>query len=65
VGTLSGQVVGDGLVPVESAFGRHQEPRLALQIPESRQWVGQGVGHLDLLNRLEVNERINGWLTAA
>ncbi|MDX1417141.1 MAG: hypothetical protein R3293_23245, partial [Candidatus Promineifilaceae bacterium] len=32
---------GDGLVPLQSALGRHQDSRLDLGIPESRQWVGR------------------------
>ena len=33
----------DGLVPVESALGRHQDPELTLDFPPDRQWVGLGL----------------------
>lgn len=45
----SGVVLGDGLVPVDSALGRHRDPGRALAFPGSRCWVARGVGHLDLL----------------
>lgn len=64
VGDLGDRLVGDGLVPLASALGRHKEPRRNLDLPESRQWVGVGMGHLDLLVRAEVWERIKGWLAA-
>jgi hypothetical protein len=55
-------VPGDGLVPVESALGRHHDPRLALVFPRGHQWVARGSGHLDLLSRPSVYERLRGWL---
>jgi hypothetical protein len=57
-----GAVLGDGLVPVDSALGRHRDPRRALAIPESRRWVVRGVGHLDLLGHPLVRERIRRFL---
>jgi pimeloyl-ACP methyl ester carboxylesterase len=59
---LAGRVVGDGLVPLDSALGRHPDPACALAIPKSRQWVGYGMGHLELLNRPEVYARLNAWM---
>jgi len=53
---------GDGLVPVRSALGRHPDPRLCLDIPEPRQWVGYGLHHLDLLDSPEVYEQLRKWL---
>jgi pimeloyl-ACP methyl ester carboxylesterase len=61
-GDLSDRVLGDGLVPVESALGRHADPRLALSIPKSRQWVGYGMNHLDLLSHPEVYAVMKRWL---
>ncbi len=57
-----GALVGDGLVPVDSALGRHRDPARALELPESRRWVAHGMGHLDLLGRPEVYARIRAWL---
>jgi hypothetical protein len=64
-GDLSDRLLGDGIVPLASALGRHGDPRLALTVPESRQWIGYGMNHLDLLSRREVYARINGWLASS
>jgi hypothetical protein len=61
-GDLGDRVLGDGLVPVESALGRHTDPRLTLSIPKSRQWVGYGMNHLDLLSHPEVYAMMKRWL---
>jgi hypothetical protein len=61
----AGAVLGDGLVPVRSALGRHRDPRRELAFPESRRWVARGVGHMELLGDAEVYARIRGWLEPA
>jgi len=55
---------GDGLVPLASALGRHDDPRRDLAFAKSRQWIGYGMHHLDLLDRREVYGRIRGWLAS-
>jgi pimeloyl-ACP methyl ester carboxylesterase len=55
-------LLGDGLVPVDSALGRHRDPQRTLAFPKSRQWVGYGLSHFDLLNEPAVYERIKQWL---
>jgi pimeloyl-ACP methyl ester carboxylesterase len=64
-GDLSGRLLGDGIVPLASALGRHANPRLALPFHESRQWVAYGTNHLDLLSRAEVYAQIKRWLAAS
>lgn len=61
-GDLGDRLLGDGLVPVASALGRHKEAGLNLAIPESRQWVAYATNHLGLLDRPEVCARIRTWL---
>jgi hypothetical protein len=61
-GDLRSRLFGDGLVPVESALGRHEEARRTLAFPESRQWIAPGMTHFDLLNRPEAYEKIREWL---
>lgn len=61
-GDLSDRLIGDGVVPLASALGRHKDPRLALHLPESQQWIGYGMNHLDLLSRRSVYVRISRWL---
>lgn len=59
---LSERLIGDGLVPLASALGRHARPGHRLRIPESRQWIGYGMGHLELLYRPEVYAQLLEWL---
>ena len=59
---LSERLVGDGLVPLDSALGKHAESARTLAIPKHRQWVGHGMGHLELLNRAEVYSQLHEWL---
>ena len=59
-----GKLSGDGLVPVDSALGRHAKPELTLGFPETHQWIAYAMGHLDLLSRTEVYETIRSWLSS-
>jgi PGAP1-like protein len=59
-----GKLSSDGMVPVDSALGRHAKPELTLRFPEAHQWIAFGTGHLDLLARPEVYETIRSWLSA-
>ncbi len=61
-GGLNDRLIGDGLVTVDSALGRHKDPALALAFLPHRQWIGCGMNHFDLLDRVEVYERIALWL---
>ncbi len=61
-GSLKGRLLGDGLVPLDSALGRHRDPRRCLDFPENQTWVGHGMGHLDLITRPEGYEQIRRWL---
>jgi hypothetical protein len=62
---LQGRVLGDGLVPLDSALGRHPDPARALDIPPAHQWVGVGIGHLALLSDAGVAEQLQAWLSGA
>ena len=53
---------GDGLVPRDSALGRHPDRARDLRFPASRRWIAYGAGHLDLLDRPDVYERIRRWI---
>jgi pimeloyl-ACP methyl ester carboxylesterase len=59
------ELSGDGLVPVSSALGQHEDPDLALAFPETNRWIGFGMNHLDLLDHPQIYERIISWLAAA
>ena len=56
------ELSGDGLVPVNSALGRHREASRCLSFDESSQWIGYGVNHLDLVSRTAVYRKIVEWL---
>lgn len=56
---------GDGLVPVASALGWHNDPHVAIDIDPARQWIAYGTGHLDLLYSNLVYDRMKGWLRSA
>ena len=59
---LSERLIGDGLVPLNSALGQHKDPGQTLSFPRHRQWIGHGIGHLELLNHPEVYRRLRTWL---
>jgi PGAP1-like protein len=61
-GDLNDRLLGDGLVSLNSALGRHGEPGRSLSFPESRQWVGHGMTHMELLSRPEVYGQLREWL---
>lgn len=61
-GSLKSRLLGDGLVPVNSALGRHEDAGRTLPFPESRQWIAPEMKHFDLLSRPEAYEKIREWL---
>jgi pimeloyl-ACP methyl ester carboxylesterase len=54
---------GDGLVPVDSALGRHRDAAMTLLFPEGHAWVAFGANHLDLLQREDVYARLVSWFS--
>ena len=64
-GDLSARLIGDGIVPLASALGRHDEAAARIDFDESRQWVASGINHLDLLSRAEVYAQIKQWLATS
>ncbi len=61
-GSTRSRLPGDGLVPVASALGQHDEPDLGLGFAPQRQAVVHGMGHLDLLSSAEVYDQLRQWL---
>ena len=61
---LSRKMVGDGLVPLESALGLHEDARRSLEFAPQNQWIAHGMNHLELLSRPEVTCRLVQWLGA-
>ena len=58
----AGSMLGDGLVPVDSALGRHKRQAMDLGLDKAHTWVGHGIHHLDLLSAPAVYRRLLGWL---
>jgi pimeloyl-ACP methyl ester carboxylesterase len=61
-GGLKERLLGDGLVPLDSALGQHADPARCLAFAEGRQWVGYGINHLGLLWAPQVVEQVVRWL---
>jgi len=61
---VTDRLVGDGLVPLDSALGRHPERSRALRFPKQHRWIGFNMGHLDLLHRPEVYARLHEWIAS-
>ena len=59
VETPADRLLGDGLVPLDSALGRHADPARSLAF--DGEWIGRGLGHLDLLGRAEVYAQVVEW----
>jgi len=56
--------LGDGLVTVDSALGRHPNPEMNLVFADFRQWIGYGINHWDLLSHSMVYDHIRQWLSS-
>lgn len=63
LGDIRDRLLGDGLVPLDTALGRHADPARALAFPRSHQWIGFGMHHLELLSHPEVYAQLRYWLS--
>jgi pimeloyl-ACP methyl ester carboxylesterase len=61
-GSAREALMGDGLVPLHSALGRNKGKTGSLDFPESRQWIGHGMNHMDLLDNAAVYAQLRRWL---
>jgi hypothetical protein len=61
-GGLKAKLLGDGLVTVDSALGRHDQADRRLAFPAEQQAVVHETGHLDLLSNPEVSALLQRWL---
>jgi pimeloyl-ACP methyl ester carboxylesterase len=59
---VSGKWVGDGLVPVPSALGQHQDAQRALHFAAEHQKVFYGTTHLGLLESQAVCAQLQAWI---
>ena len=56
------ELLGDGLVPISSAFGKHKKLELNLKFAENNKFLIRNTNHLDLLNNQEVYQKVKEWL---
>lgn len=61
-GDFSDSIIGDGLVPINSALGQHEDKARSLSFPEAKAKVIRGIGHMELLHAPEVTAQIRKWL---
>ena len=61
--TLADRLIGDGLVPLRSALGQHDEVQRCLRFAKESQWIAYRTGHMELLGRPEVTQQVLRWLT--
>jgi pimeloyl-ACP methyl ester carboxylesterase len=61
-GSPGKRLAGDGLVPLHSALGRQKDGSGELVFPDSQQWIGYGMNHMDLLDDAGVHEQLLKWL---
>ena len=54
--------LGDGVVPVSSALGRHQDRAKTLAFLPNHQVVVTGINHFDLLSNAAVHQQTRSWL---
>ena len=59
---LSERLTGDGLVPLRSALGQHENPQHQLHFAPGAQWTGYRMGHLALLHSPEISAQLLKWL---
>lgn len=62
LGDARDRLVGDGLVPVASALGLHDDPAKDLAFEDSRRHVVYRMHHLELLGDPEVYAHLSHWL---
>jgi uncharacterized alpha/beta hydrolase family protein len=61
-GGLKDKLLGDGLVPVASALGKHRLARRTLKFLPEDQRVFEQTNHMQLLSSPAVFEQLRDWL---
>ena len=60
---LADRLIGDGLVPLHSALGQHDDPQRTLVFAKTSQWIAYRTSHMALLSSPEVSRQMVAWLT--
>lgn len=56
------RLIGDGLVPLHSALGQHDDARRDLQFNPASQWIAYRTNHMQLLRSPDVMQQLLRWL---
>lgn len=59
----AGKILGDGLVDVKSALGKHIDSSKELNFSESNTWISYENNHMDLLSNPKTYAKIKDWLS--
>ena len=59
---FSNQIVGDGLVSLNSALGRHKIPDRKLLFEESHTHIVYEINHMELLSKIEIFDKLKMWI---
>ena len=60
---INKHLVGDGLVPLNSALGIHENEAFNLDFKPENLWVGNNISHLGLLGNKTIYDVIHRWLS--
>ncbi|MEO3690403.1 alpha/beta hydrolase [Roseateles paludis] len=63
--SVKSRLLGDGLVPLNSALGHHRDPARRLLFPPDHQAIVPDTGHLELLSSAAVAGHLMRWLRGA
>jgi pimeloyl-ACP methyl ester carboxylesterase len=61
-GLLAERLLGDGLVPLQSALGQHDDPKRCLHFAKTSTFIAYHTSHLALLGNPEVAAQLLRWL---
>lgn len=61
--SLADRLVGDGLVPLKSALGQHDNRLRTLNFAKSARCIAYNMNHMELLSKPEVTQQMLFWLT--
>lgn len=62
---LADRLIGDGLVPLDSALGEHEDPTRTLRFAKANRMMAYRTTHMALLSSPDVTQQMVAWLAPA
>ena len=62
-GSVADRLIGDGLVPLHSALGLHDDPQRSLRFAKKSQLIAYRMNHMQLLGSRAVTQQMVAWLS--